>query len=151
MLITSSIEKPGRVITLHLDCRAPRRKVFETWTQPEWLKRWFRADEGFVCTTAEVDLRPGGKFRLAMAMPGQPETVFNGEFQQVRENEGLVYTWAGGEAEHQTLVTAMFADRDQGSRIDFTHGVFLTQQARDEHAQGWMACFKMLAKTLGEE
>lgn len=135
-------------ITVGLDCRAPKKKVFETWTQPEWLKKWFRADEGFTCSTAEVDLRPGGKFALAMAMPGQPETRFYGEYQVVRAPDALVYTWAGGEGDHITLVTALFSDRGTGSRIDFTHGIFATQAAKEGHARGWMACFKMLEKLL---
>jgi uncharacterized protein YndB with AHSA1/START domain len=137
-------------ITVGLDCRAPRKKVFETWTQPDWLKKWFRADEGFTCTTAEVDLRVGGRFALAMAMPGQPNTRFEGIYQVVRENDALVYTWSGGEGDHVTLVTALFSDRGTGSRVDFTHGVFATHEAKEGHARGWIACWNMLEKVLEE-
>jgi uncharacterized protein YndB with AHSA1/START domain len=147
MLITKGNESALHV-TLALDCRAPKNKVFETWTKPEWLKKWFRADEGFTCTLAEVDLRPGGAFALAMAMPGKPATRFEGVYQIVKPDEALVYTWSGGEGEHVTLVTAVFSDRASGSRIEFTHGVFATTQAKEEHLAGWMACFKMLEKTL---
>jgi uncharacterized protein YndB with AHSA1/START domain len=147
MLITK--EQDGeRYITVGLDCRAPRRKVFETWTQPEWLKKWFRADEGYTCNTAEVDLRVGGRFALAMALPGHGETRFTGIYQVVREPDALVYTWEGGEGDHVTLVTAVFSDRGSGSRVDFTHGVFATRESKELHAQGWMGCFKMLEKTL---
>jgi uncharacterized protein YndB with AHSA1/START domain len=122
--------------------------VFQTWTEPEWLKRWFRADEGFTCNVAEVDLRVGGKFTLAMAMPGQPETRFSGVYQIVRAPEALVYSWWGAEGEGVTLVTALFSDRGTGSRVDFTHGVFGTAEAKIAHERGWMACFKMLERTL---
>ncbi len=141
----------GLLVTMSLDCRAPRRKVFQTWTEPEWLKKWFRADEGYTCSIAEVDLRVGGKFALAMRLPGKDETRFDGVFQVVRPEEALVYTWRGGEGEHMTLVTALFSDRDKGSRVDFTHGVFVSAESRDRHAMGWMACFKLLATVLGEE
>jgi uncharacterized protein YndB with AHSA1/START domain len=134
--------------TLALDCRAPRKKVFETWTKPEWLKKWFRADEGFACTLAEVDLRVGGKFALSMSLGGRPETTFRGEYQVVHLDQALVYTWHGGEGDHVTLVTAIFSDRGNGSRIDFTHGVFSTREAKELHMQGWMGCFKMLEKVL---
>jgi uncharacterized protein YndB with AHSA1/START domain len=134
--------------TVSLDCRAPRLKVFQTWTEPEWIKKWFRADEGFTCHLAEVDLRPGGKFALAMAMPGKPETRFSGEYQVVHPSEALVYTWSGGEGDHVTLVTAIFSDRGSGSRIDFTHGIFSTQKAKEAHMEGWLACFRMLGKVL---
>jgi uncharacterized protein YndB with AHSA1/START domain len=134
--------------TVSLDCRAPRRKVFETWTKPEWLKRWFRADEGFACSLAEVDLRVGGKFALAMAMPGQPETRFSGEYQVVHEDLALVYTWQGAEGPHVTLVTALFSDRGSGSRVDFTHGMFASPESKAQHMMGWMACFRTLERVL---
>ena len=150
MLITKE-QEGERYLTVALDCRAPKRKVFETWTQPEWLKKWFRADEGYTCTTAEVDLRVGGRFALAMALPGQKETRFEGIYQVVRAPDALVYTWWGGEGDHVTLVTALFSERGSGSRVDFTHGVFATAESKQQHTQGWMACFGMLARMLGED
>jgi uncharacterized protein YndB with AHSA1/START domain len=150
MLIKTENESALHV-TIGLDCRAPRKKVFETWTQPDWLKKWFRADEGYTCTLAEVDLRVGGAFALAMALPGQAEqTRFQGVYQVVRADEALVYTWEGGEGDHVTLVTAIFSDRGAGSRVDFTHGVFSSQLSKAQHVKGWLMCFDMLAKVLGD-
>jgi uncharacterized protein YndB with AHSA1/START domain len=137
-----------RHLTVALDCRAPRRKVYETWTQPDWLKKWFRADEGFTCLVANVELRVGGRFELAMAMPGAGETRFSGVYQVVRDAEALVYTWSGGEGDHVTIVTALFSDHGTGSRIDFTHGIFSSAESKAQHAGGWMGCFKMLEKVL---
>ena len=37
-----------------------------------------------------------------------------------------------------------------GSRIDFTHGVFLTPEAKQQHEAGWMGCFRMLGRVLDE-
>lgn len=149
MLITT--EQDGALyLTVGLDCRAPKAKVFETWTQPEWLRKWFRADEGFVCSQADVDLRPGGQFALAMALPGNPLTRFWGTYQVVRAPDALVYTWEGGEGPHVTLVTAVFSNRGTGSRVDFTHGIFATPEAKQAHAMGWMGCFATLGRVLGE-
>jgi uncharacterized protein YndB with AHSA1/START domain len=147
-MMIQTIRDHERVITQAIDCRAPKRKVFETWTQPEWLKRWFFADVGMECRVAEVDLRVGGKYRLSMAMPGGPETVFDGSYQAIAIPDALVYTWHGGEGEHVTLVTALFHDRDKGTRIDFTHGVFATVEAKEAHAKGWTACLKSLERLL---
>lgn len=147
MLIKTENESSLHV-TVSLDCRAPRKKVFETWTQPEWLKKWFRADEGFTCTLAEVDLRVGGAFALAMRLPGREETKFHGVYQSVHPDEALVYTWEGGEGAHVTLVTALFSDRGAGSRVDFTHGIFSSAESKAQHMQGWMMCFGKLGKLL---
>jgi uncharacterized protein YndB with AHSA1/START domain len=149
MLITKE-QEGERYLTVALDCRAPKQKVFQTWTEPEWLKRWFRAGPEFRCETAEVDLRVGGRYALSMAMPGKPKTTFTGVYQVVRAPDALVYTWAGGEGDLVTLVTALFSDRGTGSRVDFTHGVFMSKESKLEHEHGWMACWKMLESALGE-
>lgn len=44
---------------------APREDVFRAWTEPDEIRRWWGPGE-FTCPEAEVDLRPGGEYRLAM-------------------------------------------------------------------------------------
>ena len=48
---------------------ASRERVFRSWTEPEQLTRWW-GPGGFSCPAAEVDLRPGGTYRLVMLAPG---------------------------------------------------------------------------------
>ena len=43
---------------------APPESVFRAWTEVEPLKRWW-GPAGITCTDAEVDLRVGGRYRLA--------------------------------------------------------------------------------------
>ena len=47
---------------------APRRLVWEAWTNPEHLKRWW-APKPYETTECEMDLRPGGVFRTRMVGP----------------------------------------------------------------------------------
>jgi len=45
---------------------APRRLVFEAWTNPEHLPHWMLGPEGWTMPVCEIDLRPGGRgLRLA--------------------------------------------------------------------------------------
>lgn len=44
--------------------RATLDRLFAFWTEPEHLVRWWGPD-GVSCPTAEVDLRPGGRYRIA--------------------------------------------------------------------------------------
>ena len=48
---------------------APRDLVWACWTDPALLKRWFVPQPNFV-ERAEIDLRPGGTFRVAMNVDG---------------------------------------------------------------------------------
>src|SRR3954451_16215617 len=74
---------------------APRERVFDAWTNPELLRRWWAAGEGWDTPHAEVDLRPGGRYRLSMHDPdsGNVHTV-GGEYTDVSRPHRLAYTWA---------------------------------------------------------
>lgn len=77
------------LITREFD--APRHLVYEAWTIPELIKRWWAGKRGEV-TVAEVDLRVGGAWRYAMTTSEGFEIAFNGEFSEVVPNERLAFT-----------------------------------------------------------
>jgi uncharacterized protein YndB with AHSA1/START domain len=57
-------------MTLTRTFAAPLTKVWEAWTDPAILPRWFGPD-GITCETHEIDLRPGGVWRFDMVGWGQ--------------------------------------------------------------------------------
>ena len=46
-------------LTINRTINAPREEVFEAWTDPERLRRWWGVAEGWTTVIAEVDLRVG--------------------------------------------------------------------------------------------
>ena len=58
------------------------------------LRRWWAAGPDWGTPLAEVDLRPGGRYRLSMREPGGAVHTVGGEYLEVRRPERLVYTWA---------------------------------------------------------
>jgi len=70
---------------------APRHLVYQAYTTPELIKRWWSGDRGEV-TSAEVDLRVGGTWRYVMTANGGFEVAFHGEFQEIVPNERIVCT-----------------------------------------------------------
>ena len=54
------------VITRVID--APRERVFQAWTDPGQITRWF-SPEGFRNETLEIDIRPGGRWRFVYIGP----------------------------------------------------------------------------------
>jgi uncharacterized protein YndB with AHSA1/START domain len=77
------------LITREFD--APRHLVYQAWTTPELIRRWWSACRGEV-TVAEIDLRVGGRWRYAMLAHGDLEVAFHGEFREVIPNERIVRT-----------------------------------------------------------
>ena len=77
------------LITREFD--APKHLVYEAWTTPELVKRWWNAKRGEV-TIAEIDLRVGGKWRSVMITEGGFEVGFHGEYREIVPNERIVST-----------------------------------------------------------
>ena len=141
---------------LHVSRRfaAPRERVFDAWTNPDVLRRWWAAGEDWKTPTAEVDARPGGRYRLSMEQPdGDVHTVV-GEYREITPPERLVYTWAweGGPAEMEgsadTLVVVEFLEDGDGTEVVVTHSGFEHPAIRDEHTKGWTAVLANLERTL---
>jgi uncharacterized protein YndB with AHSA1/START domain len=82
---------------------APARIVYEAWTQPELLKRWWVPKSmGMTLVSCEMDVRTGGGYRLVF---GQGMAFF-GRYTEVIPNSRLVWTnEEGGEAASVTTVT----------------------------------------------
>jgi len=104
------------LITREFD--APRHLVFEAWTTPELVKRWWHAKRGEM-TVAEIDLRVGGTWRYAMVTEDGFEVAFHGEYREIVPNERIVSTetYEGvpegvSEADATTVNTATFAEAD---------------------------------------
>jgi uncharacterized protein YndB with AHSA1/START domain len=70
---------------------APKHLVYEAFTTPELVKRWWSAKRGEV-TVAEIDLRVGGAWRYVMVADGGLEVGFHGEYREIVPNERIVST-----------------------------------------------------------
>ena len=77
------------LITREFD--APKHLVYEAWTTPELVRRWWHAGRGEM-TACEIDLRVGGRWRYAMVADGGFEVGFHGEYREIVPNERLVST-----------------------------------------------------------
>ncbi len=70
---------------------SPRHLVYQAWTTPEHIRRWWHAKRGEV-TLVEVDLRVGGKWRYVMIAHGEFEVGFHGVYREIVPNERIVST-----------------------------------------------------------
>ena len=77
------------LITREFD--APKDMVYQAWTTPELIKLWWSGDRGTV-TSADVDLRVGGRWRYVMTASNGFEVAFHGEYREIVPNERIVAT-----------------------------------------------------------
>jgi len=73
---------------------APPDVVFDAWTDAEKMKNWWRLKEA-TCPTVEIDLKVGGKYRIANLLPDGRTIWITGTYQTIVRPEHLVYTWLG--------------------------------------------------------
>ena len=140
------------VITRIFD--APRDVVFQAWTEPGRVARWW-GPQGFVTTYCDMDIRPGGGFRVCMRSPEGAEHWKQGVYREVVEPERLVFTFAWEDAEgkpgHQTLVTVSFAEEGAKTKLTLHQAVFETVARRDEHQRGWTSTLERFAEYLAKK
>ena len=99
-------------ILIEREFNAPRHLVYKAYTTPDLIKRWWSGDRGEV-TSAEVDLRVGGRWRYVMTANGGFEVAFHGEYREIVPDERLVTTEVyEGAPEGEAVVTHIFAEKD---------------------------------------
>jgi uncharacterized protein YndB with AHSA1/START domain len=93
---------------------APAELVFDAWTMPDLVKRWWAGDRGKV-TEAHIDLRIGGRWRWVMTANGGFEVAFSGEYREIDRPHRLV----------RTEVFEMFPEAEALSTLTFEefHGL----------------------------
>ena len=71
---------------------APTRLVWEALTKPEHLKEWYMPKAWGRVSRTEMDVRPGGIFRIDIALPDEKAVPNLGCFLDVVPMERLVWT-----------------------------------------------------------
>ncbi len=140
-------EEPRLAITRHYPV-APE-KVWRAWTDPQALSRWFGPGAMDSVSQAELDVRVGGRYRIAFRTADGQEHDVSGEYQEVVAPRRLRFTWAWKSTpERVSLVTIELKPVAQGCDMHFTHERFVDKQARDAHEQGWTGALAKLERLL---
>ncbi|HTD58368.1 MAG TPA: SRPBCC domain-containing protein [Solirubrobacteraceae bacterium] len=156
MTETTEITKPTETsLRVERTFDAPTEDVFDAWTNPEVLRRWWRPNPGWVTPVAEVDLRVGGRYRISMEDPetGTKHTA-GGEYSEVSRPQRLVYSWQweqdDGQPDHVSTVTVSFHADGERTNVVLEHSGLVSSESRDSHTHGWAGILEMLQVHLFE-
>lgn len=120
-------------------------KVWRAWTEPQALSQWFGPGEPNSVTLAEIDLRPGGRYRIRFHTPDGEQHEVSGAYEEVEPLRRLVFSWAWRSTpERVSRVSIALRTVDGGTELDFRHERFFDQAARDNHLRGWTGTFDKL-------
>ena len=146
---------------------APRHMVFDAWTKPELLMRWFGGPREWKLTTCEIDLRVGGTLHGCMRSPEGEDYWFKGIFHEITPPERLVYTDSFADAEGnavspaeygmpdwpmESTVTLTFEAEGEGkTRFTLRHAGLPEGTGSDMTEAGWSQSFDRLAEYVANE
>lgn len=103
-----------RSMTLSRLVHAPRERVWEAWTTPEHLGRWYGPD-GFTITTKEMDFREGGTWRFVMHGPDGTDYPNDIVFTKIVKHERIEHDH-GDDGEGSIRFQAVITFEEQGGQ-----------------------------------
>lgn len=115
---------------------APAHLVFEAWTKADLFQRWWVPKSyGLNLVGCELDVRPGGQYRLTFLHEGSTMEFF-GTYLEVVPPSRLVWTNDEGEA-GQTITTVTFEENDGKTELT-VHDRYPSKEAVDTGSAGAM-------------
>ena len=140
------------VVTRTID--GPAQIVFDAWTKPELLQRWW-VPRSYPITllSVEMDVREGGSYRLTFQVDPTTTMAFFGRYLEVSPPKRLV--WTNEEGEGDATVTTVTFDEDGGRTRLVVHDLYPSKDALDEaiaseSIPGWAEQFDQLEELLLE-
>lgn len=132
---------PTHSLEVRRTIEAPPARIFDAWTTPELLTRWFAPSADFTTVVHQSDVRVGGQYRIEMRHKDGASHVAVGTYRELTRPTRLSFSWRWeGTPMAETVVTIDLMPAGSGTELILTHSGFATEPDRDEHTKGWTGC-----------
>ena len=112
----------------------PARLVFEAWTRPELLERWWApTSTGVSLLSCAADVRVGGRYRFEFGRAGAKPMAFFGRYLEVMPHARLV--WTNEESDEGAVTTVTFEEKG-GQTLLVMHELYPSKDALDRALAG---------------
>ena len=109
-----------RVLTISRVIATSPEKLFDAWTTPETILRWW-GPEGSSVSEHELDIRVGGGWSTTFLNPDGNRYACSGVYRVIDRPRRLAMTWAwmqpDGQRGHETVVDVSFDKVERGTRM----------------------------------
>jgi uncharacterized protein YndB with AHSA1/START domain len=130
----SAEQKSERELVISRVFRAPARLVFDAWTKPELLKRWWKSKSmGMSLVGCTTDVRVGGAYRFEMGNGKSPPRAFFGKYTDVVPARRLV--WTNEESPDGAVTTVTLEEKADATHF-VMHELYPSKDARDGALEG---------------
>lgn len=123
-------------------------KVWDAWTNPAQVRKWFGADSNGIVLHAELDVVPGGQYSITFRDSNGTEHTCYGvyEFVELHKHLSLSWMWKS-EPGVASLVTIQFLPQGDRTLMQFEHA-HVGYDSAHNYLQGWNDTFLKLEKAL---
>ena len=123
-------------------------ELWQAWTEPQWVRRWFGSDPAGTVSHARLDVRVGGSFEVTFANSDGTEHTCSGDYTVVEPPAHLAFTWRWrSEPGVETSIHLRFIPVNGGTLQHFEHRG-LGAATSHNYAIGWQSTLDKLARTL---
>jgi uncharacterized protein YndB with AHSA1/START domain len=134
MKSTTVERKSERELVVTRTFNGPARTVFEAWTQPELLKRWWAPRSmGMSLLSCEADARVGGSYRFVFGQDASKAMAFFGRYLEVQPHSRLV--WTNEESDDGAVTTVTFEEKGDETLL-VMHELYASKEALDAGMEG---------------
>ena len=132
---TTVERKSERELVVTRIINGPPRIVFEAFTSPELLKRWW-VPKSFDMSllSCEVDVRVGGQYRFVIRQGDSKPMAFFGRYIEVTPHSRLV--WTNEEGDDGGAVTTVTFEENDDRTLLVLQELYPSKQVRDEAFAG---------------
>lgn len=142
-------DRSGRMLRIERTFAATVEDVFDAWTSPEVMRRWFHCGPDWDTPVAEVDLRVGGTVRIVMRRPDGRQAGARGVYTVIDRPHRLAMAWTfDDDPANQQLVELAFTEADGRTTVVMVNSGISTDERRDSQDEGWRGCLDQLARLL---
>jgi uncharacterized protein YndB with AHSA1/START domain len=145
---TTVERKSEREFVVTRTFNGPARLVFEAWTKPELIKRWWVPKSmGMSLLSCEADVRVGGTYRFVFAHGTAEPMAFFGKYLEVTPHSRLV--WTNEESAEGAVTTVTFEEK-AGKTLLVMHELYPSKEALEASgfADGMRETFEQLDELL---
>ena len=136
--MNTQLETPtDTTIVITRVANAPRKSVFEAWTNPKYIREWMLGPPGWTMPVCELDLRVGGAWRYSWRREDGSEMTMTGTVREVKAPEKLVTTERWGPEWPETTNSLVLTEAGGKTTMTLTI-TYPSKEARDAAAQTGM-------------
>jgi len=121
-----------RELVISRTFRAPAHVVFDAWTQPDLVRRWWAPkSRGVSVLECTAEVKPGGAYRYVLGRGADERFAFSGKYLELERATRLVYTqWFEAIPGAEVTVTVTLEEKD-GATTLVARELYPSKEARE--------------------